>query len=73
MAIYEYLCPTCKSEFELVRPMSESGKAGTCPECGSEGQKLMSGFGSKTGSYIQAPGKPFRWQPGKTETGREQK
>jgi len=60
MAIYEYLCPNCQTEFELMRPMSEADKVATCPKCGSAGQKLLSGFGSKTGSYIQAPATPFR-------------
>ena len=64
MAIYEYLCPKCQAEFEVMRPMSEAGKVAVCPRCGSEGQRLLSGFGSKTGSYVQSPGKPFRKQPG---------
>jgi len=66
MAIYEYSCPECRAEFEIRRSMSEAGKAGICPHCGKEGQRLVSGFGSKTGSYIQAPSKPFRRQPGQT-------
>ena len=60
MAVYEYLCPKCRREFEVIRPMNEADKLGICPQCGAEGQKLVSGFGSKTGSSIQAPGKPFR-------------
>ncbi len=60
MAIYEYWCPNCKSDFELRRPIGEADSVGVCPECGSEGHRLISNFGSKTGSYIQAPGKPFR-------------
>lgn len=64
MAIYEYLCPKCQAEFEVMRPMSEADEAAVCPRCGSEGQRLLSGFGSKTSSYMQSPGKPFRKQPG---------
>ncbi len=60
MPIYEYFCPKCKTEFELRRPIGESDKGAACPHCGSEGQKLISGFASKTGSYIQGVVKPFR-------------
>jgi putative FmdB family regulatory protein len=35
MPIYEYLCKTCKTEFELLRPMSAKD-APPCPECGGE-------------------------------------
>jgi putative FmdB family regulatory protein len=60
MAVYEYLCPKCSKQFELMRPMSEAEKAAKCPRCGSKAHKLISGFGSKTGSSIQPAGKPFR-------------
>ena len=59
MAVYDYVCPSCRMEFELMRPMSEADKAAVCPNCNSKAQKLVSGFGSKTGSYIQAPAKPL--------------
>ena len=65
MPIYEYLCAKCGMEFELRRSMSEADKPAVCPKCNSEAQKLISGFGSKTGSYIQAPAKPFRKKTGK--------
>ena len=60
MAVYEYLCPKCGKQFELMRPMSEAGKPAKCPRCGSKAEKLMSSFGSKTGDSIQPAGKPFR-------------
>lgn len=60
MPIYEYFCIKCKTGFELMRPFSEADKPGVCPRCNSQAQKLVSGFGSKTGSYIQAPAEPFR-------------
>ena len=60
MAVYEYLCPKCRKEFELMRPMSEAEKLAKCPKCGSKAQKLISGFGSKTGNSIQPAGRPFR-------------
>jgi putative FmdB family regulatory protein len=59
MAVYEYLCPKCRNQFELMRPMSEAEKPARCPKCGSEAQKLISGFSSKTGDSMQPAGKPF--------------
>ena len=60
MAVYEYLCPKCRNQFELMRPMSEAEKPAKCPKCGSKAQKLMSGLGSKTGDSMRAADKPFR-------------
>jgi len=60
MAVYEYRCPKCRKEFELMRPMSEAEKPAKCPKCGSKAQKLMSGLGSKTGDSIRTAAKPFR-------------
>lgn len=62
MPIYEYFCPKCNSEFELMRPFSESKNAAECPKCKAEAQKLVSGFASKTGDNLQSSSKPFRKQ-----------
>jgi putative FmdB family regulatory protein len=67
MPVYEYFCTKCKMEFELMRPFSESDKDTVCPKCNSKAQKLVSSFGSKTGSYMQAPSKPFRKTVEKTK------
>ena len=66
MPIYEYFCINCKTEFELVRPFSEADKGAVCPKCHSAARKLVSSFGSKTGSYVQASSKPFRKAAGET-------
>jgi len=69
MAIYEFVCPKCGSEFELMRPMSESGKPAKCPKCGARAQRQVSSFGSKTGFYVKVPEKPpFRKPARKTLT-----
>ena len=60
MAVYEFRCLSCLEEFELMRPVSEANKAVKCPRCDSEAEMLISGFGSKTGSYLQPPGNPLR-------------
>ena len=36
MPIYEYVCPRCKTEFEVIRPFSEADKPAKCPQCNSE-------------------------------------
>lgn len=61
MAIYEYYCEKCKSVFPLQRPMHESDKSASCPACGTESQRVLSGFASKIDYNLQIPGKePFR-------------
>lgn len=59
MAIYEYLCPKCKSEFEVMRPMKDADKSAKCPKCHAQARKLVSVFGSTpaTGYGIKAPDK----------------
>ena len=41
--LYEYACPTCKSAFEKLRPMSEGAEA-HCPTCGAVSRRLVSLF-----------------------------
>jgi len=59
MAVYEYLCSKCRNQFELMRLMSEAEKPAKCPKCGSEAQKLISGFRSRTGDSMQPADEPF--------------
>lgn len=58
MAVYEYYCPKCKKEFEMLKPMSRADEPGSCPRCGGEGQKLVSVFGSTAGYSVKIPEKP---------------
>ena len=65
MPVYEYFCPKCEIEFEVMRPFSKADEAGMCPRCGSKGEKLMSLFASKVEdkyikpkSEIRVPEKP---------------
>ena len=55
MPIYEYWCPKCKKEFELMRPISESGSQGACPKCGTMADKLVSVFASKENYTNKVP------------------
>lgn len=68
MPVYEYRCPKCGNEFDLMRPISRADEPAPCPKCGSPGEKLMSTFASKAGFYIRAPRKPaFRKREGETK------
>jgi putative FmdB family regulatory protein len=62
MPLYEYICPQCKSEFEL-RLSIDANCTPVCPKCYSEAQRLISSFACKTGGNIQAAEKPFRQGP----------
>ena len=61
MPIYEYRCASCGTDFELTRPISQSGDPAPCPSCGKPAQKLISSFASKADYAIKVPAKePFR-------------
>jgi len=57
MPIYEYLCPECGMDFELMRHVSQMNKLALCPTCGAESERLVSAFASKVDFYIRAPTK----------------
>jgi putative FmdB family regulatory protein len=44
MPIYEYVCPECNSEFEKMRPFSQSDKSAECPRCHKAAKRKMSSF-----------------------------
>ncbi|MDM8001132.1 MAG: zinc ribbon domain-containing protein [Dehalococcoidia bacterium] len=60
MPVYEYFCPRCSRELEVLRPMDSASEYSECPDCGGRAWRLISGFGSKTGSYLQPARAPFR-------------
>lgn len=71
MPVYEYFCPHCSRELEVLRPIQSASDYSDCPDCGSKAWRLVSSFGSKTGSYLQPSGEPFRaeseWQASSSE------
>ena len=68
MPIYEYLCPKCDSEFELMRSIAKADEAALCPKCGSKGEKLVSVFASKLDYTLKPPTKSaFRKSSGKAK------
>ena len=63
MPIYEYACPKCHKEFQLMRPFAESAEKGACPTCGTKSEKLVSLFASKENYTIKVPrGEAYRGQ-----------
>jgi putative FmdB family regulatory protein len=44
MPIYEYSCPGCELDFELLRPISKSGEKAECPRCDGNAEKKLSVF-----------------------------
>ena len=44
MARYDYRCPKCNTTFEVEHPMSEHPLV-TCPNCGTEAQRVFSASG----------------------------
>ena len=46
MPIYEYACPDCEVKFELLRPLSQSSEAATCPHCQQTAERVLSTFAS---------------------------
>ena len=46
MPIYEYCCPNCNKNFELLRPLSKADENVSCPKCQSVAKKIFSRFAS---------------------------
>ena len=44
MPIYEYVCSDCSSNFELLRPLSQSDEEAVCPHCHKPARRKMSTF-----------------------------
>jgi len=57
MPIYEYFCPACKSRFTLLRPLSQSSEAASCPRCQSKAERVFSSFAcsSKSAEGVSTP------------------
>jgi putative FmdB family regulatory protein len=48
MPLYEYYCPVCDQKFELLRPMSRSNEAATCPSGHEGAERVISVFSALT-------------------------
>ena len=68
MPIYEYYCPKCGRDFELIRPVTQSDTPAECSECGEPAQRQLSNFAFRSNTFT-APKfkasleKPMRSRP----------
>ncbi len=46
MPVYEYVCPSCKTDFELLRPITKMDEAAKCPDCEVISDRKLSVFAS---------------------------
>ena len=44
MPVYEYVCTTCPTRFEKLRPMAEMDDEAPCPDCGDQSSRALSVF-----------------------------
>ncbi len=44
MPIYEYVCPGCKTKFELLRPLNKASEGASCPRCHQSAERILSTF-----------------------------
>ncbi len=58
MPIYEYYCASCKREFEVLRPASQSQDSAPCKTCGEPAQRQLSTFSFKSNTFTAPKLKP---------------
>ena len=58
MPIYEYYCPSCKREFEVLRPASQSQDTAPCTSCQEPAQRQLSTFSFKSNTFTAPKLKP---------------
>ena len=64
MPIYEYYCASCKREFEVLRPASQSQDSAPCKTCGEPAKRQLSTFSFKSNTFtapkVKLATKPMR-------------
>ena len=48
MPLYEYVCQTCSTRFERLRPMARAGDGADCPHCEAPARRVLSVFAAFT-------------------------
>ena len=51
MPIYEYYCAVCGLDYEVMRPVSQSGEPANCSNCGKPGDRQLSNFAFKSNTF----------------------
>ncbi|MEE9248634.1 MAG: zinc ribbon domain-containing protein [Dehalococcoidia bacterium] len=55
MPLYEYKCPGCGNQFDLLRRMSQADEPVSCPSCNNGAQRVLSVFASFTTESSGSP------------------
>ena len=50
MPVYEYACPSCGHEFELLARSLSERDATRCPKCATKAQRRLSVFAARSGA-----------------------
>ena len=50
MPVYEYRCNTCRTTFELLRPMNHAADAPTCPSGHDRVERVVSLIAARVGA-----------------------
>jgi len=56
MPLYEYRCPTCRSTFELLRPMIDAEQKAMCPSGHAGATRVISLVAARTWDGAPASG-----------------
>ena len=62
MPIYEYICPDCKTKFELMRPISRCAEPAECPKCKHQARPGFIQFLLPFQQRIRGHGPDRRWR-----------
>ncbi len=54
MPLYEYYCPPCATQFEVLRPMKDSDKPAVCPAGHTTNNRVLSLFAIPKGAATAA-------------------
>jgi putative FmdB family regulatory protein len=55
MPVYEYICSKCNSEFEQMRPISQSEQPANCPKCHQPARRKISTFAALSATLGGVP------------------
>ena len=58
MPIYEYYCASCKLEFEVLRPATQSQDSAPCKTCEKPAERQLSTFSFKSNTFTAPKLKP---------------
>lgn len=73
MPIYEYYCAGCGLDYEVMRPVSQSGEPAICSTCGNPGERQLSNFAFKSNTFTAPKFKASLEKPMRSRDGRSAK